>query len=166
MGDMPIGKLLDHIEFELITLDNFAQFAADCDEKMVAKGFDVDPVPPIEDPDKDAIAALTEAGAGTPTDMLLELLAWRNGGFSVFEYEIHNAPQILADAANQDPPIVIGRDLDGGLLLVRLEDGMLLSEVAGEGMQELGEDLSAWLGRFRHELVSNKLEWADAWVSC
>ena len=97
MGDMPIGKLLDHIEFELITLDNFAQFAADCDEKMVAKGFDVEPVPPIEDPDKDAIAALTEVGAGTPTDMLLELLAWRNGGFSVFEYEIHNAPQILAE---------------------------------------------------------------------
>ena len=98
---------------------------------------------------------------GTPSELLLCLMQWQDGGFSLYEYAIHSCGE-LVDAANASPgQYVIGHNLDDELLLMDADSGQLHNSAEGP----LGEDLGQQLGRFRNELCGNKLEWAEGWVS-
>lgn len=158
MGDFAAGKMIDGVQYVVASIEEFDQWIADCENKMRDKGFE--DFQPVDAPNQASVQSMV---AGTPGELLSHLLGWSNGGFSIFEYQIHSAAQILEDAATAEPAtvLVIGRDLDDDVLLLNIEDGQLLTNAG-----PIGEDLAQWLGRFRFELCSNKLEWADAWVSC
>lgn len=159
MGDFAVGKLIDQVTFDPVVVAEFDQFVADVDGHPEAAdaGFSA---PPAEE---GAVADLTGLIVpGTPSELLLCLMQWHNGGFYIYDYQIHSAEQIIADARAgvvQEGCLVIGHDLDEELLILHTGDGAVQT-----GAELSGEDLSQYLGRFRFELCGNRIEWAEPWV--
>lgn len=162
MGDFAAGKLIDGVTFDPIMLDTFEQFTKDVDSHKDAEeaGFTAPPAT------GDALAQLEGLiTPGTASELLLCLMQWHDGNFWVYDYLIHSADQIIADA--QEGILVIGETLDyaddptqENLLLLHTSDGAL--QAGGMLMQE---DLAAYLGHFVFDLSSNKIEFAFPWVS-
>ena len=165
MGDMAVGKVFTNVEFAPVPVGDFDQFVTDVEGKFEQLGVGL--APPAGAPAEAVDALAGKVAVGTAAELLLCLMQWRDGGFSVKEYEIHNAETLIADAdAAAGQPFVIGQDLDGGLLLMGPQDGVLFTaEEPGSPLAEMGMDLSQYLGVFRNELAMGKLEWADGWVS-
>ena len=165
MGDMAVGKTFQGVEFAPVVPTDFDQFVTDVEGKFDQLGAGYPPPAGAPPPSVDAIAGLIAVGSAA--EMLVCLMQWRDGGFHVKEFEIHNSETLLADAAaaGGGQPFVIGHDLDGGLLLMAPKDGALFTAEPGAELSPIGLDLSQYLGVFRNELAMNKLEWADGWVS-
>ena len=165
MGDMAVGKTFQGVEFAPVVPTDFDQFVTDVEGKFDQLGAGYPPPAGAPPPSVDAIAGLIAVGSAA--EMLVCLMQWRDGGFHVKEFEIHNSETLLADAAaaGGGQPFVIGHDLDGGLLLMAPNDGALFTAEPGAELSPIGLDLSQYLGVFRNELAMNKLEWADGWVS-
>ena len=154
MGDFAAGKVLTQIEIAAVEVGDFDQWVTDVDgfvgshadyaEGLGAAG-------PAAPQDVDQLVGMITPG--TPSELLVCLMQWRDGGFTLKEYEIHPCQQIISDFAAGN--FVIGHDLDDEALVMSPEDGMLTP---------VGEDLGAFLGRFRFELCGGRLEWADGWI--
>lgn len=137
----------------------------DVEGKFETLGCDYPPPAGADAGSIDQLAGCITIGAAS--ELLVCLMQWRNGGFHLKEFEIHDCATLLADvdAAGAGQPFVIGHDLDGGLLLMAPADGALFTADPGAELTPIGLDLSQYLGVFRNELAMNKLEWADGWVS-
>ena len=144
MGDFAAGKMLgaDGVTHEAIGADNFEQFKADLETGFAKFGLFAEIGPCAGDL------------MGLGSELLAALYAWKDGGICVYEYTLLPAAELVAG-----PQVTIGRDLDGSALNLDVATGMLMDDSGPIG--ELGQ----YLGKFRNELLSHKLEWADgSWV--
>ena len=165
MGDFSAGKVFTSVEFAPVLASDFDQFVTDVEGKFEQLGVGLGA--PAGAPG-DAVDQLAgRISVGTAAELAVCLMQWRDGGFSVKEFEIHNCGQLIADAdaAGAGAPFVIGHDLDDGLLLMGPSDGALFTADPGAELVPINLDLSQYLGIFRNELAMGKLEWADGWVS-
>ena len=152
MGDFAAGKLIDQVEIAPVTVEDFDQFVTDF---MGYVDSHADDPPPVNGPANGAdidqlVGCIT---SGTPAELLVCLMQWSDGGFSIKDYEIHSCQQLLADFGAGNP--VIGHDLDGDALTMDPATGF---------MEQVSEDLGQYLGRFRFELCGGRIEWCDGWV--
>eukprot|EP00908_Phaeocystis_cordata_P008447 Transcript_19125.p2 GENE.Transcript_19125~~Transcript_19125.p2 ORF type:complete len:257 (+),score=41.27 Transcript_19125:323-1093(+) len=149
MGDFAAGKLLsaDGVAHAAVSPDNFDQWLIDVEGRF-AREADL----------ADFLARGPAADCSGLPPLLALLLGWKDGGCPIYEYTLCSTAEVAAEG----DWLTIGVDLDGAKL--QLDAAGALRAVSDESTQELG-DFGAYLGKFRNELLANKLEYADGWVS-